>query len=636
MTQARTFDELTSWHHVPTVGFGLGWDPGWRPGGGALDANISSADPYWGRVLDKAKTAYGDPNMHFDTADPQQDRHLVFGDGTRVPAGGQLAYHDSAGKQTYLLNDDGSVSPLGANGQGGQPIFPAGFRKTADGKVAPVGTGGHQLAPLAALPPPNPNGYHDQNSILTPRNARGDYYVDDPSRGERQYFDAAGKPISEQQFRDGAADPSKPPGPAPLPTDEQQSGHAADAVRKLHQELKDRYGAISKAEGDLSEALLTAHAATTDGQQKLNAIQQKIVAAVNNPAVRPDTPAGEQAYLKFLRGQVAAIGAVLKNGGLMADDQSKTIAALTSLYAIDPPGNPATPYTSPGADPPPLPPAAAPAPAPAVPAPVDAGGDALPDPTLSDLGLTGMGTPLGGADPMSALASSLPAGLSALSPLTGLGAEPLSSLAGLGGLAAPLAGLASQFGDPARNNPDEAPDDYHRDTARDEHGTDPERAKPADPAGGDDHHGTASPPDPEPAPGGGAPPAAPGAPPAPTNTVSLPDGSTVTAHTPALAAAVAANLTGQPVDAAYHQAGLDLPPPGTPITKPVDPARLSAGMIGMFKDHYVVALSTVKALQNGAVVPLSSVGSGPDFLGWMDPAAAAPSPAPVPATVPTG
>jgi hypothetical protein len=120
--------------------------------------------------------------------------------------------------------------------------------------------------------------------------------------------------------------------------------------------------------------------------------------------------------------------------------------------------------------------------------------------------------------------------------------------------------------------------------------------------------------------------------------VSLPDGSTVTAHTPQLAAALTANLTGQPVDAAYHQAGLDLPPPGTPITKPVDPARLSAGMIGMFRDHYVVALSTVKALQNGAVVPLSSVGSGPDFLGWMDPAAAAPSPAPapMPATVPTG
>jgi hypothetical protein len=236
MSQARTFDELTSWHHVPTVGFGLGWDPGWRPGSGAFDDNISRSDPYWGRVLDKAKTAYGDPNMHFDTADPQQDRYLVFGDGTRVPPDGRLAYHDSASKQTYLQNDDGSVSPLDVNGQGGQPIFPAGFRKNTDGKVAPVDAGGHQIAPLAALPPPTPNGYHDQNSILTPRNARGDYYVDDPAHGDRQYFDAAGKPISEQQFRDGTSTPSNPPGPPSLATGEQQSGRAADAVRKLHEE----------------------------------------------------------------------------------------------------------------------------------------------------------------------------------------------------------------------------------------------------------------------------------------------------------------------------------------------------------------------------------------------------------------
>jgi hypothetical protein len=49
----------------------------------------------------------------------------------------------------------------------------------------------------------------------------------------------------------------------------------------------------------------------------------------------------------------------------------------------------------------------------------------------------------------------------------------------------------------------------------------------------------------------------------------------------------------------------------------------------MFKDHYVVALSSVKALQNGQVVPLSTVASGPDFLGWMDPAA---TPAAAPAS----
>lgn len=110
--------------------------------------------------------------------------------------------------------------------------------------------------------------------------------------------------------------------------------------------------------------------------------------------------------------------------------------------------------------------------------------------------------------------------------------------------------------------------------------------------------------------------------------VSLPDGSTATARTAALATAVKSYLGGTPVDAAYRDAGIDLPPPGTPVTNPVDPSALSCGAIGMFKDHYVVALSPVKAVADGQVVPLSAVASGPDFLGWMDPAAT-PAAAPV-------
>ena len=82
--------------------------------------------------------------------------------------------------------------------------------------------------------------------------------------------------------------------------------------------------------------------------------------------------------------------------------------------------------------------------------------------------------------------------------------------------------------------------------------------------------------------------------------MQLPDGSTVNARTPAIAAAVKSYLAGTPLDAAYRQAGIELPPPGTPVTSPADPAALTAGAIGMFKDHYVVALSAAKALQDGA------------------------------------
>jgi hypothetical protein len=102
-----------------------------------------------------------------------------------------------------------------------------------------------------------------------------------------------------------------------------------------------------------------------------------------------------------------------------------------------------------------------------------------------------------------------------------------------------------------------------------------------------------------------------------------------TARTPALAEAVKSYLSGSPVDAAYRDAGLTLPPPGTPVTAPIDPSTLTCGAIGMFKDHYVVAVDSAKALDNGQVVPLTTVASGPGFLGWMDPAASA-TPAPAP------
>jgi hypothetical protein len=541
MTRARRFDEQTHWDHDPggVRAGGAGWAP---PG---ADFFIDRADPYWGRVLDKARHAYGDPNMHFNTDRVGQERLLVFGDGTPVPRDGSLAYRDAANDKTYLLNDDGTVSPLDPNGAVGQPVSPAGFRRTADGMYAPVDSAGHQVAPLTPAPP---------------------------------------------------ATPSAPPAAgAALPTDEQQSGRAADAVKKLHEEMQNRYSQISNAEGKLSEVLLSAHATTAGGQQKLQAIQHAIVEAIDNPDLSLDAPAGEQAFLTFLRGQVAAIGDIATSGTLSAEDQAKAVEALSNLYGIDPGSTPA------------------PIDAPATAAPVEDGlgpEEPMPDPTLSDLGLGGVGAPQA-ADPLSTLASALPAALGAL-PAGGLGGgfggDPFSSLAGA---AAPLAGLASQLTDQPRR--DDAADgaDGRGDSGPEHRQSQPDITTPP-------------PAQPEPAgtPGEGAPPAAPTAAPVPTTAVSLPDGSTATARTAALAGAVKSYLGGTPVDAAYRQAGIDLPPPGTPVTNPVDPSALSCGAIGMFKDHYVVALSPVKALQNGQVVPLSTVASGPDFLGWMDPAAA--------------
>jgi hypothetical protein len=236
-----------------------------------------------------------------------------------------------------------------------------------------------------------------------------------------------------------------------------------------------------------------------------------------------------------------------------------------------------------------------------------------------------------GADPLSSLASMLPA-------LSGLGAgggmSPLDALGGLAGAASPLAGLASQLGDRGSSDrPTDTTGDSPERAKGSEDGMDG-RAGPAKadttvaPAGGQQPAGQAgqNPNTPD-----GQPPTPVVAAASPSAAVRLPDGSTTTARNPQAAQAIRDYLAGETVDASYRKNGIQLPPPGTPITHPVDPSRLACGDLAMFKDHYVPVLSSVKAYLNGQVVPLGSVASSPDFLGWIDPTAAAPAAAAAPA-----
>jgi hypothetical protein len=624
---AKHFDDITTWGPYQG-GSGLWGATGWTvPGDGHY---IGDADNYWGWILQKARAQYGDPGIRFNTNDTYQPRYLVFGDGTRVPADRTLVYHDPTSKKNWIQNDDGTVTladsdfkPVAA------PAIPAGYRRTPDGGYAPVDAHGNQLSALLGSPPTDRSWHTDRDGVLTPLNTRGDYYELDPATGVHKYFDKNGHPISKDQYF--AATPADDPGGAPpvtvaLPTDEQQSGRTADAVQKLHDELKKRYSDINDAEEKLVESLLTARATTADGQRQLNEIQKKIVEAVNAPELSVDTPAGEAAFLKFLRGQVAAIGAVVASGTLTADDQAKTIAALATLYALEPAGQPPTgPQPDPSdpgeSEPVPVTDPAAAATDPAAPDPPDA----LPDPALGDLPLGG---PPIGPDPMSSLAPLLPAAMGGF-PTGGQAGSPLDSLAGLTG---PLAGLSAQLAgerdEPAKH------DNPTGNAETDDRG---------DPAAKNKKDGDSPPAGQQPSPsatrGQASPPVGPPPIAAPSTAVQLPDGSTVTARSPAVAAALNAYLAGTPLDVAYRQAGIDLPPPGTPVTNPLDPSALTAGAIGMFKDHYVVALSAAKALQDGQLVSLSSAASGPGFLGWMDPsavAAPAPPPAAPPALVPAG
>ena len=165
MTDARKFDELVSWHAKPVAGVGMGWDPGWRADGERLPPTSAPRTRTGTRCWTRPKRLGGDPGMRFNTSDPSADRYLVFSDGTRVPTDGSLAYRDNG--NTYVMNNDGSVSLLGGDGKAGQPFFPE-FRRNEAGQYVPVNAQGQQVAPLAAS------------------------YVDDPATGKRTYYNANG------------------------------------------------------------------------------------------------------------------------------------------------------------------------------------------------------------------------------------------------------------------------------------------------------------------------------------------------------------------------------------------------------------------------------------------------------------
>ena len=206
--------------------------------------------------------------------------------------------------------------------------------------------------------------------------------------------------------------------------------------------------------------------------------------------------------------------------------------------------------------------------------------------------------------------------------MPGLGGDPLSALSGLGG--GQGSGSEPGFRDD-ENAGDQQESGSSEAKFKDEAGPGLEESKsspegePTAPAaaGGPSAAGAAGE-------GGNQTPTDPAAsqPPATTH-VALPNGESTEARTVQGATAARAALDGAPVADAWHQAGVNVPPPGTPVTDPIPPTKLKAGDVGVWQDHLVMALGDGKVLVSGQVQPLSSVGSSPDFLGWMDPSAQA-------------
>src|SRR5262249_42106653 len=123
-------------------------------------------------------------------------------------------------------------------------------------------------------------------------------------------------------------------------------------------------------------------------------------------------------------------------------------------------------------------------------------------------------------------------------------------------------------------------------------------------------------------------------PPVGPTTVALPDGDTVTAASPQLAAAIEAAVGGASIPEAFHQQGITIPAPGTAVADPIDPMQAAPGDVGIFTDRHPLALGPPKALLDGQIQHIATV-SGPSFLGWEHPPAAATATAPARTDAPT-
>jgi hypothetical protein len=235
-------------------------------------------------------------------------------------------------------------------------------------------------------------------------------------------------------------------------------------------------------------------------------------------------------------------------------------------------------------------------------------------------------------DPLWAMGPAL-AGLSALPGAMGGGlaggGSPLDALGSLGQLGA----LADRgFTDAPPADTDGKPKDGFSDKPADATmDGKPPASDPADALKDDQHHdhgqpatspaaGTdsaAPPPTPHDAAPASAPAAAPGD---PARTVTMPDGRVVTAPDDKIAAAMRSVLSGTSVPDAFTAVDLPLPPPGTPVIDPADPAHLDPGSLAQFQSRPpVMAMGDGKIWLDGQLQPIGALGSSSDFLGWSKP-----------------
>jgi len=388
----------------------------------------------------------------------------------------------------------------------------------------------------------------------------------------------------------------------PSPAD----GAAADAIRAAETALAQQKSLTAQVDLQVVSAVLNAHTAHADGAAALDGLQEEIEAAVVT-RTDLDTPAGARAFQRYLIDKLRDIRTVVETADLDATSKAALAAALASLYASpSPPEVSAPPESSaqaettdtdrPGSPPEPTPPQAAPQPT-DTPIPSDLGLDPLPVGEEIGAAPTDVTTPTGSpASPPASVAppSGAPTPAAAMAAPTagwGGGGYPAATMPSGGSLPTLPAASLPDF---STHTGDEPP---HRGAES--------KADPEPPDTGDQKPGGA-----EPSPGEGRP--------ADDLTIELPDGQTVTAPSPQLAAVISAAVAGTPIPDAFSDQGITIPAPGSPVSAPVDPSMLVPGDIGVLSDRHALSLGDGKALLDNQIQTIDSFG-GRGLIGWQHP-----------------
>ena len=367
-------------------------------------------------------------------------------------------------------------------------------------------------------------------------------------------------------------------------------GAAAQAMMDAEVALAQQNSVTAQLDLQVLGAILNAHSTAVEGRDLLNQLQEDTEAAVRT-RVDLDTPAGAREFQRFLVGKLRDIRGVLASASLDDTSQSVLMAAWTALYhaaknepGIDPvsPADNSTPRASQKLT-------AAP----------DAAGAPYLDPLLADD--PGLWT---GDDMVPPSAAAPPSTMSTPPSIPNFGGGPMPSMGSMPGW-----GESGGFGLPgllSDNGDDRSPQGLAKALAAPDESDLKDRTAPeeSDQTADPEAH-TSSADEPE-------------ASPDDTATVMLPDGDMVIASSPQLASAIQAAVEGTAIPEAFRLQGMIIPPPGTPIVKSIASAEIIPGDIGIFTDHYALALGKSKALLDGEIQDISVV-SGPTFLGWEHP-----------------